>query len=86
MLPTRVGRLEDHQPLRGRGIVDTNELNSYLDYCSHQRGPRIWREKKKKGIRLLKRGFHLRCVTILRRHLFNLSRQAALEEVLNRQL
>lgn len=62
MLPTRVGRLEDHQPLRGRGIVDTNELNLYLDYCSHQREPQIWREKKKKGIRLLGRKGDFICV------------------------
>ena len=25
----------------GLGIVDTNELNSYLDYCSHRREYRI---------------------------------------------
>jgi len=32
----------------GLGIVDNNELNSNLDYCSHRREYPIWRRKKKR--------------------------------------
>jgi len=33
----------------GLRIVDNDELNSYLNYCSHRREYRIWRRKEKGG-------------------------------------
>ncbi|OJJ86839.1 uncharacterized protein ASPGLDRAFT_44722 [Aspergillus glaucus CBS 516.65] len=47
----------DGTQCHGLGIVDNNELNSYLDYCSHQREYRIWREKKKRNLSTGKKGF-----------------------------
>lgn len=37
----------------GFGIADTNELNFYIEYWSHQREYRIGEGKKKKGIYML---------------------------------
>ena len=40
----------------GLGIVDTNELNSYLNYCSHRREYQIWREKHKRNLSTGRKG------------------------------
>ena len=55
----------------GLGIVDINELNSYLNYCSHRREYRIWREKKKRNLSMGKGVFihdlcdHAKCFLCL---------------------
>lgn len=54
----------------GLGIVDDNEVNSYLDYCSHQREYRIWGEKKKRNLSTVRMGFYLSGVVALTLSLF----------------
>jgi len=40
----------------GLGIVDSNELNSYLDYCSYRREYRIWGRKGKRNPSIGRKG------------------------------
>jgi len=69
-----IGFTHEFQLCHGLGIVDNNELNSYLDYCSHRREHRIWGRKEGKQSTYRKRGLY----AWLRSKCFRLLAQMAL--------